>query len=88
MSVPAGTYKGQAAPIDSVGLWSLILVRSALPEEIVYRLVFAIHNGESALAARLEQGRYATVQNTAIQVPAALLHRGAVRYFRDAGVNR
>ena len=86
MSVPAGTYKGQASPIASVGLWSLILVRPALSEEIVYRLASAIHNGESALAERLEQGRYTTAQNTAIQVPAALLHRGVVRYFREAGV--
>jgi len=88
MSVPAGIYKGQAAPIDSVGLWSLILVRPELGEEIVYRLAFAIHKGESALAERLEQGRYTTARNTAIQVPAARLHRGTMRYFREAGVNR
>jgi len=88
MSVPAGIYKGQAAPIDSVGLWSLILVRPELSEEIVYRLAFAIHKGESALAERLEQGRYTTARNTAIQVPAARLHRGTMRYFREAGVNR
>jgi len=86
MSIPAGTYKGQASPIASVGLWSLILVRPTLSEEIVYRLASAIHNGESALAERLQQGRYTTAQNTAIQVPAALLHRGVMRYFREAGV--
>ncbi len=88
MSVPAGTYKGQASPIASVGLWSLILVRPTLSEDIVYRLALAIHNGESALAERLAQGRYTTAQNTAIQVPAVRLHRGTARYYREAGVNR
>jgi len=88
MSVPAGTYKGQDAQIDSVGLWSLILVRPKLPAEVAYRLARAIHRGEGALSERLAQGRYTTAQNTATQVPAALLHRGAARYYQEADVNR
>jgi len=87
MSVPAGTYKGQHAQIDSVGLWSLILVRPELPEETAFRLVSAMHRGESMLARRLEQGRYATLQNTATQVPARLLHPGTSRLMREANIN-
>jgi TRAP transporter TAXI family solute receptor len=86
MSVPAGTYKGQGTQIDSVGLWSLILVKPELPDEVVYRLARAIHRGEGALAKRLKQGRYTKAQNTVTQVPAARLHPGAARYFRDAGL--
>jgi TRAP transporter TAXI family solute receptor len=88
MSVPAGTYNGQDAQIDSVGLWSLILVRPDLPDEVVYRLARAIHRGEGALAKRLKQGRYTKAQNTVTQVPAARLHPGAARYFREAGMMR
>ena len=88
MSVPAGTYKGQIEKIDSVGLWSLILARQELSEEVAYRLVGAIHRGEKRLAEKLEQGRYATAQNTVAQVPAARLHAGAARYFREAGLQR
>jgi TRAP-type uncharacterized transport system substrate-binding protein len=62
MSVPAGTYKGQDTQIDSVGLWSLILVRPGLPDKVVYRLAQAIHRGEQALAKRLPQGRYTTAR--------------------------
>lgn len=86
MSVPAGTYKGQAAQIDSVGLWSLILVRPDLPDQLVYRLARAIHGGEAGLAERLAQGRYTKAQNTVAEVPAADLHPGATRYFREAGL--
>ena len=86
MSVPAGTYKGQDAQIDSVGLWSLVLVRPDLPEETGYRLARAIHQGEAALAARLDQGRYTTVQNTVEQVAVTRMHPGAVRYYREAGL--
>lgn len=88
MSVPAGTYNGQDAQINSVGLWSLILVRPDLPDEVVYRLARAIHQGEAALAKQLEQGRYTTTQNTVAQVPSAQWHPGAARYFREANLVR
>lgn len=88
MSVPAGTYMGQDAQINSVGLWSLILVRPDLPEDVVYRLVRAIHQSEAALAKQLKQGRYTTAQNTVSQIPTAQLHVGAVRYFRESKIMR
>lgn len=88
MSVPAGTYKGQEKRIDSIGLWSLILVRPELSDEVVYRLARAIHRGETALGERLEQGKYTRAQNTVVQVPAERLHPGAARYFREAGLMR
>jgi hypothetical protein len=90
MSVPAGTYQGQDVQIDSVGLWSVsvILVRPQLPEEVVYRLAGAIVLGDKALAERLAQGRYTTVQNTVAQVPPARLHPGAARFYREAGFMR
>jgi len=88
MSVPAGTYPGQDGQIDSVGLWSLILVRPQLPEEVVYRLAGAIHRGEEALAERLAQGRYTTARNTAAQVSPARLHSGAACFYREAGFTR
>ena len=88
MSVPAGTYKGQDIQIDSVGLWSLILVRPDLSDELVYRLARAIHQGEKALADRLKQGRYTTLQNTSIQVPSDRLHSGTKRYLKELGLTK
>jgi TRAP transporter TAXI family solute receptor len=88
MSVPAGTYKGQTQQVDSVGLWSLILVRPQLSEEVVYRLARAIHQGEAALSKQLEQGLYTQATNTIEQVPHARIHAGALRYYREAGLLR
>lgn len=85
MSVPAGTYKGQEKQIVSVGLWSLILVKPDLADEVVYRLAKAIHQGEGMMAKRLKQGAYTTAKNTVKQVPINRMHPGAVRYFRDMG---
>jgi len=86
MSVPAGIYKGQHKQIDSVGLWSLILVSPDLSDDIVYQLARAIHQGESALAKRIKQGQYTKAQYTVEQVAMQRLHPGALRYFREIGL--
>ena len=85
MSVPAGSYRGQNQRIDSVGLWSLILTQPQLPDALAYRLADAIHRGAQPLSARLAQGRFTTMQNTATQVPAEQLHPGVARYLRERG---
>lgn len=84
MTVPAGTYRGQETQIDSVGLWSLILIRPDVPDSVAYGLAAAMHKGEQALAGRLAQGRYTTLENTAEEVPPERLHPGAARYYREA----
>ena len=82
MTVPAGTYAGQTQPIESVGLWALILVRPSLDDAVVYRLTRALHKGEGRLAERLLQGRYTTIVNTVAEAPRPqLIHPGAVRYI-------
>jgi hypothetical protein len=88
LSLPAGTYQGQDRRIDSVGLWSLILVRPDLPDSTAYRLAEAIHRTQPDLAERISQGRYTTAQNTASQVPAERIHPGAARYYRERGLLR
>ncbi|MGB5744080.1 MAG: TAXI family TRAP transporter solute-binding subunit [Sedimenticolaceae bacterium] len=88
MSVPAGSYRGQDARIDSVGLWSLVLVRTDMPDTVAYRLAAAIHAGEPAMAQRLAQGRFTTAENTVREVPHSRLHPGAMRYYRAAGILR
>ena len=86
MTVPAGTYKGQGEDIQSLGLWSLILVRPDLDDEVAYRLARAIHRGHEALAGRLPQGRYTQAANTVRYVPAERLHPGAAKYYREVGL--
>jgi len=86
MKVPAGTYEGQTEDIHSVGLWSLILVRSDLADEPAYRLARAIHRGHDALVGRLAQGRYAQAANTMKYEPAERLHPGAAKYYQEIGL--
>jgi len=87
LTVPAGGYPGQSAPIASVGSWSFILARPTLEEDSAYRLARALHRAEGALAARLDQARETTAANTVSAAPRIeLIHPGVLRYLRELGL--
>lgn len=87
VTLPAGSYPGQNAPLPSVGAWSYVLANQALQEAIAYRLGRAIHKGEGAFAARLEQARQTTMANTLAAAPRReLIHPGVLRYLREARI--
>ncbi len=89
MTVPAGSYPGQDAPIASVGSWSFILARPTLAEDTAYRLAHALHRGEEAFGKRLAQARETTAANTAAAAPSLdLIHPGVLRYLREVGIVR
>jgi hypothetical protein len=87
MMVPAHTYRGQTKPVHAVGLWSFVLARETLPDEVAYRLARALNQAEADLARRLPQAAYTTAANTAAEAPRAeLLHSGVARYLRELGL--
>jgi TRAP transporter TAXI family solute receptor len=89
MTVPAGSYPGQAAAIESVGSWSFIMARPTLADAVAYRLARALHRGEAALGARLPQARETTAVNTVAAAPRpGLIHPGVQRYLREASLLR
>ena len=87
LTLPAGSYAGQRAPIASVGSWSLILARDGLEDALAYRLARAIHRAEAGLARRLPQARETTAANTVAAAPRIdLVHPGVLRYLREIGL--
>jgi TRAP transporter TAXI family solute receptor len=89
MSIPAGSYPGQLAAIDSVGSWSFVIARPSLADETAYRLARALHKGEGAIARRLPQAKETTAANTVAAAPRVdLIHPGVQRYLREAGFLR
>jgi uncharacterized protein len=86
-TMPAGSYPGQAGPIDSVGSWPFVLARAALPEDVAYRLARALHRAEKVFPERLDQARETTLANTAAAAPTRdLIHPGVLRYMREIGI--
>jgi TRAP transporter TAXI family solute receptor len=87
VTLPAKSYPGQDAPLQSVGSWSYVLANKELKEETAFLLARAIHWAEAPLAARLEQARETTMANTVAAAPRPdLLHPGVLKYLREAGI--
>lgn len=87
LTVPAGSYPGQTAPIASVGSWSFVLARASLPDDVAYRLARTLHGAEAALCKKLPQACETTAANTLAAAPdIALIHPGVLKYFREIGV--
>ncbi len=87
MSLPAGSYPGQAEAVESVGSWSLVLARPGLEEEVGYRLATALHKARGELGQRLPQASETTAENTATAVTdPALIQPGVRRFLRGLGL--
>lgn len=87
VTMPAGTYPGQTAAVQSVGSWPFVLARASLPDDVAYRLARALHKSEKAFGEKLEQARESTLANTLMAAPSRdLIHPGALRYMREAGL--
>jgi uncharacterized protein len=86
LTVPAGSYPNQNAPIDALGSWSFILTRADLPDDVAYRLAKSLHGAESALCRKLAQACETTAANTVAAAPnPELIHPGVMKYFREIG---
>jgi TRAP transporter TAXI family solute receptor len=86
LTVPAGSYPNQNAPIDSLGSWSFVLVRDNLPDDVAYHLARSLHGAEAALCKKLAQACETTAANTVAAAPSLeLIHPGVLRYFREIG---
>jgi uncharacterized protein len=88
-TMPAGSYPGQTAPINSVGSWPFVLARASLPDEVAYRIARALHRAHDALSKRIEQARESTLANTLAAAPRRdLIHPGVLRYMAEIGLLR
>ena len=87
LTVPAGSYPNQNAPINSVGSWSFVLTRANLPDDVAYRLARSLHGAEAAFCKKLAQACETTAANTVAAAPnPELIHPGVMKYFREIGV--
>jgi len=86
LTVPAGSYPGQDAPIHSMGSWSYILARETLPDDVAYRLAKTLHGIEADFCKKLPQACETTAANTVAAAPnIELIHPGVLKYFREIG---
>ena len=86
LTIPAGSYPGQTAAINSLGSWSFILTRASLDDDTAYRLAKALHGVEGPFCRKLSQACETTAANTVAAAPSPdLIHPGVMRYLREIG---
>jgi TRAP transporter TAXI family solute receptor len=86
-TLPANSYAGQTAAINSVGSWSYVLARLTLSDDVAYALAKAIHKGHAAFVKKLDQAAETTPQNTAAASPKPeLIHPGVRKYLKELGL--
>ena len=89
LTLPAGSYPGQDAPVNTVGSWTFVLARATLPDDVAYRMARALHKGQAAIGARLAQARESTLAITLAAAPRVeLIHPGVQRYLREIALLR
>jgi len=84
-TIPAGTYAGQEADVNTVTVKATLIVSASATEEDVYNLTAAIFDNAEAITAENAKGAELSIENatSGMTVP---FHAGAAKYFAEKGV--
>jgi TRAP transporter TAXI family solute receptor len=83
-TLPAGLYKGIDYPVNGICVYSFILVRKDMPEDIVYAMVKTISDNLNRYGGVLVSMKYVTHKGLAADVGIPY-HPGALKYFKEKG---
>ncbi|MBX3521551.1 MAG: TAXI family TRAP transporter solute-binding subunit [Xanthobacteraceae bacterium] len=83
--IPANTYQGQTAAVNSAIVPNYLVTRSDLPEAVVYQMTKAIFDSLPDLVAAHAAARAIKLEDAAKNPPVPL-HPGAAKYFKEKGV--
>ena len=83
-TIPAGTYEGQDADVQSAAVVNYLVTHADAPEELVYAMTRATFENLDDLAAAHAAAKDVKLEGAAANPPAPL-HPGAERYFREKG---
>lgn len=84
--VPADAYKGLAGDITTLAVRAMVVARSDLPEELVYRFTKTIFENLGQFHAADTAAKSLTLPTALHGMPISL-HPGAARFFRERGVS-
>jgi TRAP transporter TAXI family solute receptor len=83
-TLPAGLYKGIDYPVNGICVYSFIIVRKDMPEDIVYAMVKTITDNLERYGDVLVSMKYVTHKGLCADVGIPY-HSGAEKYFRQRG---
>ena len=84
-TIPAGTYAGQEADVQTVTVKATLIVSADATEEDVYKLTAAIFDNAGAITVENAKGAELSIENATSGMTAPF-HAGAAKYFAEKGV--
>ncbi|MBD1400096.1 TAXI family TRAP transporter solute-binding subunit [Pelovirga terrestris] len=84
--VPAGTYPGQVKDINTIAQPNFLAVRADVDEDAVYQITKTIYENLPFLNAIHSATRVMAIEKAIAGLPMPL-HPGALKYFREVGLN-
>ncbi len=85
VTVPANTYKGQTAAVNTVAVQSMLVVRDDIDKDLVYWLTRTLIEKQPDLAQAHSKGKELS-KESAVKGLTIPLHPGADQYFKEIGV--
>lgn len=86
-TIPAGTYKGQDKPVDTITLWTSMICHKDLAEDFVYAILKETFQNRDALIAAFKAAKDTTTENIRFMLRDLPLHAGAVKYYKEKGIS-
>jgi TRAP transporter TAXI family solute receptor len=83
--LPAYTYAGQAAAVDTVAIMTVWATHADMSNEMAYEVTKALYDNAETLAQVHPKGREIAAKS-ALQALPIPLHPGAEKYFREKGL--
>lgn len=83
-ALPAKLYKGIDYPVNGICVYSFVIVRKDMPEDIVYAIVKTISDNLDRYSDLLGCMKYVTHKGLSAD-PGIPFHPGAVKYFKEKG---
>lgn len=85
-TIPAGTYPGQEADVQTIAQPNFLATSADLPDEHVYQLTKAIYENLPFLQAIHPATKAMAIENAIAGLPLPL-HPGAARYYLEVGID-
>jgi uncharacterized protein len=82
--IPAGTYKGQTAPVKTVAGYVVVAVRADMPDSLAYALVKETYARKGALASAHKS--FTQLDPKTILRSTIPVHPGVAKFYEEQGV--
>lgn len=85
VQLPANTYKGQTAPVDTLAVMAIWSTHEGLSEQTAYEVTKALFENLEILGQVHPKGKEISLKTALLSVSIPL-HPGAERYYREKGI--